>query len=124
MHVCPKSYASHATLQALLERWGGLDIRSASGKRLKVWGMREVAYDAQDLSGKFFSVRIPFVVCEVRKPSLSLACWRAEVSMLLSEVAVGFLVDMAGRCASEEKEIRIMLMSSSNADCWKERERK
>ena len=64
-------------------------------------------------------MRIPFVVCEVRKQSLSLTCWRAEVSMLLSEVAVGFLVDLAGRCASEEKEIRIMLMSSSNADCWK-----
>ena len=35
---------------------------------LKVWGMREVAYN-----GKVFTVKIPFVVCEVRRPLLSLA---------------------------------------------------
>ena len=26
VHVCPKSYATHATLQALLECWRGLDL--------------------------------------------------------------------------------------------------
>ena len=31
VHVCPKSYATHATLQSLPERWRGLDLRSASG---------------------------------------------------------------------------------------------
>ena len=36
--------------------------------------MREVAYAAQDLHGKVFTVRNPIVVCEVRKkPLLSLA---------------------------------------------------
>ena len=51
VHVCPKSYATHATLQSLPERWRGLDLRSASGKMLKVWGMREVAENALDLHG-------------------------------------------------------------------------
>ena len=69
VHVCPKSYAAHATLQSLPERWRGLDLRSASGKMLKVW----VAYNALDLHGRVFTVKIPFVVCEVRRPLLSLA---------------------------------------------------
>ena len=73
VHVCPRSYATHATLQSLPERWRGLDLRSASGKMLKVWGMREVAYNALDLQGRVFTVKIPFVVCEVRRPLLSLA---------------------------------------------------
>ena len=42
VHVCPKGYATHATLEALSTCWRGLDLRSASGKMLKVWGMREV----------------------------------------------------------------------------------
>ena len=66
VHVCPKSYAIHATPQALPECWRGLDLRSASGKMLKVWGMREVVYNAMDLHGKVFTVKISFVVCEVR----------------------------------------------------------
>ena len=73
VHVCPKSCATHATLQSLPERWRGLDLRSASGKMLKVWGMREVSYNALDLHGRVFTVKIPFVVCEVRTPLLSLA---------------------------------------------------
>ena len=72
VHVCPKSYATHATLEALPACWRGLDLRSASGKMLKVWRMREV-YNAMDLHGKVFSVKIPFVVCQVRRPLLSLA---------------------------------------------------
>ena len=35
--------------------------------------MREVAYNALDLHGRVFTVKIPFVVCEVRRPLLSLA---------------------------------------------------
>ena len=69
VHVCPKSCATHATLQSLPERWRGLDLRSASGKMLK----REVVYNALDLQGRVFTVKIPFVVCEVRRPLLSLA---------------------------------------------------
>ena len=37
VHVCPKSYASHAPLQSLPECWRGWDLRSASCKMLKVW---------------------------------------------------------------------------------------
>ena len=73
VHVCPKSYATRAALQSPPEHWRGLDLRSASGKMLKVWGMREVAYNALDLHGRVFTVKIPFVVCEVRRPLLSLA---------------------------------------------------
>ena len=40
---------------------------------LKVRGMREVAYNALDLQGRVFTVKIPSVVCEVRRPLLSLA---------------------------------------------------
>ena len=37
VHVCPKSYATHVTLEALPACWRGLDLRSSSGKMLKVW---------------------------------------------------------------------------------------
>ena len=37
VHVCPKSCATHPTLEALPVCWRGLDLRSASGKMLKVW---------------------------------------------------------------------------------------
>ena len=37
-------------------------LRSASGKMLKVWCMREVVYNAMDLHGEVFTVKIPFVV--------------------------------------------------------------
>ena len=40
---------------------------------LKIWGMREVVYNAVDLQERVFTVKIPFVVCEVRRPLLSLA---------------------------------------------------
>ena len=68
-----KSCATHATLHALPTCWRGLDLQSASGKMLKVWGMREVVYNAIDLHGEAFTVKIPFVVCEVRRPLLSMA---------------------------------------------------
>ena len=60
VHVCPKSYATRATLFALLECLRGLDLRSASGKIFKVWGMREVVYNAMDLHGEVFTVKMPF----------------------------------------------------------------
>ena len=44
----------------------------------KVWGMREVVYNALDLHGRVFIVKIPFVVCEVRRPLLSLAMLEDE----------------------------------------------
>ena len=73
VHVCPKSFATHVTLQALPTCWQGLDLRSASGKKLKVWGMREDVCNAMDLHGKVFTVKISVVVCEVRRPLLSMA---------------------------------------------------
>ena len=38
-----------------------------------MWGLREEAHNALDVDGKVLTVRIPFVVCEVKKPLLSLA---------------------------------------------------
>ena len=35
--------------------------------------MRKVVYNALDLQGRVFTVKTPFVVCEVRRPLLSLA---------------------------------------------------
>ena len=32
VHVCPKSFATHTTLEALPTCWRGLDLRSAIGK--------------------------------------------------------------------------------------------
>ena len=61
VHVCPKSYATHATLEALPARWPGLDLRSASGKMLKVWGMREAVCNAMALHGKVFTLKIPLL---------------------------------------------------------------
>ena len=61
VHVCPKSCATHVTLQALLTCWRGLDLRSAGGKMLKVWGMREVVYNAIGLHGEVFTVKIPLL---------------------------------------------------------------
>ena len=60
-------------MQALPTCWRGLDLRSASGKMLKDWGMREVVHNAIELHGEVFTVKIPFVVCEVRRPLLSMA---------------------------------------------------
>ena len=40
---------------------------------LKFWGMREVVYNAMDLHGEVPTVKISFVVCEVRRPMLSMA---------------------------------------------------
>ena len=57
VHVCPMSNASHTPLQALPECRRRLDLRSVSGKRLKVWGVREEAYNALDVDGKVSTVR-------------------------------------------------------------------
>ena len=50
VHVCPKSYATHATLS------------------LKIWGMREVMYNEMDLHSE---------VC-TRRPMLSMIWWEIE----------------------------------------------
>ena len=47
--------------------------------------------------------------------------WEIKVFIWLSKVAVGFLLDMAGRYACEDKEIRITWIWSLETDCWKER---
>ena len=46
---------------------------SISKWMLKVWRTREVVYNAMDLHGKVFTVKISYVVCEVSRPLLSLA---------------------------------------------------
>ena len=72
VYVCSTSCATHRDF-ALRECWRGVDLRSASGKMLYVWGIREVVYNVMDLHGKASTVKIPFVVCEAQRPLLSLA---------------------------------------------------
>ena len=72
VQVCPKSYAAC---------WRGFGLRSASGKMLNVWRMSEIVYNAMDLHGKVITMKIPFVVCEVRRPLLSMAMLEARVSI-------------------------------------------
>ena len=61
VHVCPKSYATHATLT------------------LKVWGMREVVYNEMNLHGEVFTVKVFAVVCEGRRLQLlSMIWWEIE----------------------------------------------
>ena len=52
VHVCPKSYATYATLS------------------LKVWGMQEVVYNETNLHGEVFTVKVFAVVCEGRRRQL------------------------------------------------------
>ena len=66
VHVCPKSYATYATLS------------------LKVWSMREVVYNEMNLHGEVFTVKVFAVVCEGRRRQL--------LSMILWEIE-GFLFD-------------------------------
>ena len=118
VHVCPKSCATHATLQALPACWRGLDLRSASGKMLGVWGMREVVRNEMDLHGKVHCEN-PFVVCEVRRPLLSLAMLEDTG---LSKMAARNLEVMFERSICEDRETLILLLSSG-ADCWNARNR-
>ena len=61
VRVCPKSYATHATLS------------------LKVWGMREVVYNEMNLHGEVFTVKVFAVVCEGRRRQLlSMIWWEIE----------------------------------------------
>ena len=65
VHVCPRSYATHATLS------------------LKVWGMREVVYNEMNLHGEVFTVKVFAVVCEGRRRQLlSMIWWEIECFLL------------------------------------------
>ena len=71
VHVCPRSYATHATLS------------------LKVWGMREVVYNEMNLHGEVFTVKVFAVVCEGRRRQLlSMMWWEIE----------GFLLTVGDGC--------------------------
>ena len=58
VHVCPKSYATYATLS------------------LKFWGMREVVYNEMNLHGEVFTVKVFAVVCEGTRRQLLSMIWR------------------------------------------------
>ena len=83
--------------------------------------MREVVYNALDLQGRVFTVKIPFVVCEVRRPLLSLAmledkgfhmtvkdgCWKLGGhgrQMNLQRQGNSYLVDVEFRGGLLEKK--------------------
>ena len=102
---------------------------------LKVWGMREVVYNAMDLHGKVFTVRVPFgVVCEVRRPLLSLAmlddkgfhltvkdgCWKLgghgrEIN--LRRQGNSYLVDVEFRDGLRMREFNVERPSGSRGYC-------
>ena len=84
--------------------------------------MREVSHNALDVDGKVFPVMIPFIVCEVKRPFLSLAMLEDKVCHMSVKDGCRTLGDMAGRCACKDKETRILLMWNSKGDCWKEGE--
>ena len=66
VHVCPKSYATHATLS------------------LKVWGMQEVVSNEILLHGEVFTVKVFAVVCEGRRRQLlSMIWWEIEGFFLI-----------------------------------------
>ena len=61
VRVCPKSYATYATLS------------------LKVWGMRDVENNEINLHGEAFTVKVFAVVCEGRRLQLlSMIWWEIE----------------------------------------------
>ena len=65
VHVCPKSYATHATLS------------------LKVRSMREVVSNEINLHGEVFTVKVFAVVCEGRRRQLlSIIWWEIEGFLL------------------------------------------
>ena len=123
VHVCPKSHASHAPLQSLPECWRGWDLRSASCKMLKVWGKCEVAYNALDSNGKVLTMRIPFVVCEVRRPLLSLAMLEDKGFHMTVKSGCRILGGHGREMCLRRQRIRVMWMWNSKADCWKRRGR-
>ena len=125
VHVCPKNYATHALLQSMPERWRGLDLRSASGKMLKGLGYARGGFQRDGSAKKVFSVKIPLVVCEFRRPLLSLAmledkgfqftvkdgCWglgRHGWEMSLRRQWNSYLVDVEFRGGLLEKKRKDM----------------
>ena len=65
VHVCPKSYATIATLS------------------LKVWCMREIVSNEMNLHGEVFTVKVFSVVCEGRRRQLlSMIWWEIEGFLL------------------------------------------
>ena len=92
--------------------------------------MRKVAYNALDLQGRVFTVKIPFVVLEVRRPLWSLAmledkgfhktvkdgCWELGGhgrEMNLQRQGNSYLVDVEfrGGCQRKRKRLGSLLVS-------------
>ena len=96
VHVCPKSYATHATLS------------------LKVWSMREVVSNEINLHGEVFTVKVFAVVCGGRRRQLlSMIWWEIE----------GFLLTVGDGYRKLGGHGREMIlgrngMLSSKTDCW------
>ena len=64
VHVCPHRYAEEYDL---LPATGELTLRSVTGKRLQIYGMREVKYDIWDERGTTMELTIKFYVADVRR---------------------------------------------------------
>ena len=73
--------------------------------------MREVVYNAMDLHGKVFTVKIPFVVCEVRRPLLSMAMLEDKgFSFDSQKMAARNWEAVVVRSIFEDRETPILLM--------------
>jgi hypothetical protein len=70
VHVCPRGFAADWPLK---EEASSLELYSATGKRLQIYGRRYVGFFVQDTEGKQVVVNVGFVVANVRRPLLSTA---------------------------------------------------
>ena len=67
VHVCPESFADHVPLETAPP----MDLRAANGGALQQYGLRRVPVWARTESGRAVRLTIPFVVCDVKRPILS-----------------------------------------------------
>ena len=89
----------------------------------RVWGKREVAYNALDSNRKVLTVRIIFVVCEVRRPLLSLAMLEDKGFHMTVKNGCRILGGHGQEMCLRRQGIRVMWMWNSKADCLKRRGR-
>ena len=64
VHVCPRKYVEEWPLQLAADE---LELRSVTGKRLNIYGVREARYDIWDEHGNKMELRMKFYVADVRR---------------------------------------------------------
>ena len=95
VHVCPAKYAEECPLQPATT---DLALRSVTGKKLNIYGMREVRYDIWDEHGNAMELRIKFYVADVRRAIVA-------TSRLLDR---GFdVIEKASGCYLEKNGVKV-----------------